>query len=129
MLVESRGPPTPRRRTPESLKGNSSWFPEHRVRKHPRRLRKPGRVCGKVQWHDAIADIIHTSCIAPAADFNIHFAIVLVSSRCIKRVSTENRCGLELRNVVHRESVSSVSETAGLQNHRARPLFTLLADA
>src|SRR5262249_9636460 len=55
--------------------------------------------------------------ISPAADFNIHLAVILIPSCVVKGEHRKNHRWLEMRRITHDERIGSVSQTT-----RQRPL-------
>src|SRR5215469_998568 len=79
-VLVDHGPHSARGRTANSFKSCSSGFPEQSMRERTGRLGKFLYVSRNVERLNAVLGIVFSSCVAPATDFNVHFAEVLISA-------------------------------------------------
>src|SRR6516225_1943871 len=108
IVLVDHGPHRASGRTANSFETCPSSFPEQSMRERTGRLGKVFYVPRNVKRLNAVLGIVFSSCIAPATDFNVHFAEVLISAPPIVGMYTQNGSGFQMRSVTHHEGVRSV---------------------
>src|SRR5215475_10786729 len=86
----------------EGLETRAAGFPAHQIGEDPWRRAESGNISGYVEWLNQILRIVPVFSITPAADFDVHLAVVLVASPLVPRSHAENSGRRQVRSFPHR---------------------------
>src|SRR5882672_3957224 len=112
----------------DSFKTDAPGLPTHRMREGPLGNGKWSDVAGNVEWLNAILRISHGGSVTPAAEFDVHFAIVLVATPVVEGVHAQDCGGFQMGGVANYKNVGTVTETASHFEFRAGPLVPFFRD-
>src|SRR5215469_808338 len=99
-----------------------------RKRERPRGRLEPVHVSGDVIWLHYILGVFVRG-VAPAADFDIHFAVMQPAACVVVGEHFENSSGLQRVQTAYYELVGSIAEISRQAHFRATPVLLRLGDA
>src|SRR6516162_5301543 len=105
----------------EGLEARTTRFPAHQIREGARGRSKCEYVSRNVEGLNYILCVVLARRVAPAADLDVHLAIVLFTPPFLECEHAEDRGRFQVRRVAHRHYVIAVPETAIQEYFRTRP--------
>src|SRR3984893_7324372 len=117
------------RRATDRFEASPPGFPLHRMRQKTRRRCEWSDIARNVKRLNAILRIAFTGSISPAADFHIHFTVMLFSGPVVEGGHAQDYRRLQMRNVTHHGDVWPVPEPAGEKNLGTGPTTVLFFNA
>src|ERR1700752_4184858 len=91
---------------PDSFEARASGFPAHGVRERAIGQSKWRYIAGNIERLDAILCVCFAGGVAPTAELDVQFAVVLVASPVIKSVHAQNGGGFQVSGVANNDNVS-----------------------
>src|SRR5467141_767553 len=117
------------RGAPDSFEARAAGFPTHRMRERALGHCKWSEVSRNIEWLNTELRIIFARGLAPLAEFDVHFAVMLIAAPVVEGIHAQDRGRLQVSGVTNHNDVGSVTETAIQLHLRARPLVSLFRDA
>src|SRR5580698_1301614 len=109
------------------LEGDAVRLPAKRIGQRARRSSKSHDICRNVIWLDDILCIL-TGRITPAADLDIHLAMILFSSEITPGEHAQRGSRLNVRNILHHKKVGAVPKAADEIYFGTDPLIRFSGD-
>src|SRR5467141_486056 len=117
------------RGAPDSFEARAAGFPTHRMREGALGHCKWSEVSRNIEWLNAELRIIFARGVAPPAEFDVYFAVMLIAAPVVKGIHAQDCGRLQASGVTNHNDVGSVTEAAIQLHLRARPLVSLFRDA